>query len=126
MIRKTAFVWLVAGSVSSLGMLAATSAYAATATTTFNVTANIAASCTIAATDLNFGAYDPFAAGPLNATSTVTVTCTNLTPYDVGLDGGGGTVAARRMLNGASPLNYQLYSEGTFTTIWGDTIGTDT
>ena len=52
---------------------------AATATTTFQVTAT----CLISATNLAFGAYT---GTQTDATSTVTVTCTNTTPYNIGLN----------------------------------------
>jgi len=56
---------------------------AATATTTFQVTATVNATCLISATNLAFGAYT---GTQTDATSTVTVTCTNTTPYNIGLN----------------------------------------
>jgi len=106
-------------------MLAVTSAQAATSTTTFDVTATIIASCTIAATNLTFGNYDPLSATDLDATSTISVTCSNAAPYDVRLNGGAsGSTAARTMLNGANTLNYQMYSDSGRTTVWGNTAPT--
>jgi spore coat protein U-like protein len=107
--------------------LSSTAANAATAiNTTFNVTANVQATCLIAATPLNFGTYD----GTLNnKTSNVNVTCTNTTPYNVGLDAGtasGATVTTRKMVNGANTLSYSLFSDSAETKNWGNTIGTDT
>jgi len=107
--------------------LAPMSAEAATATTTFAVTATVAATCLISATPLGFGSYtgvvDP-------ATSTLTVTCTNTTPYNVGLSAGlatGATVTTRSMTGPASALlGYGLFSDAGHTTNWGVTIGTDT
>ena len=51
------------------------------------------------------------------------------TTYNVGLNAGtgiGATVAARKMSSGASTLVYTLYSNSTRTTVWGNTVGTDT
>jgi spore coat protein U-like protein len=101
-------------------------ASAATATGTFTVTAAVAASCLISATDMSFGVY----AGSLtNATSSISVTCTNTTPYNVGLDGGtapGGHPNNRRMRGLGGSLAYSLFRNSARTLIWGQTIGSDT
>ena len=116
---------LAAVGVLTLG-LASTAAHATTTTTTFAVTANVQATCVVSAAPLSFGTYN----GVLNnATSTVNVTCTNSTPYNVGLDQGtatGATVTTRKMKNGANLLNYSLFSNSGMTTNWGNTVGTDT
>ena len=68
---------LAAASALALG-LASTAAYAVTTTTTtFQVTANVQATCLVSATPLAFGTYN----GTVNnKTSNVNVTCTNTTP----------------------------------------------
>lgn len=102
---------------------------AATDTTTFTVTATVAAACTISATNLAFGTYSTAAALPTDGSSTVTTTCTLAAPYDIGLDAGtgtGATVAARKMTSGANLLTYSLYQDATHLVVWGNTIGTDT
>lgn len=109
--------------VAAAGLLFANSTLAATATTTFKVTATVASSCKVTATDLGFGAYDPLAAA-LDGTSTITATCTAQTPYTIGLDAGlkaGGTTT-RRMTGddtATTLLSYELYSDSTRTAIWG-------
>jgi spore coat protein U-like protein len=104
-------------------------AHAATATTTFNVQMTIAASCIInSASTLNFGSSGVIAAN-VDQTSTLQVQCTNTTPYTISLDPGtgtGATVAARKMTNGANTITYSLYSDAGRTTVWGNTIGTNT
>jgi spore coat protein U-like protein len=104
-------------------------AQAATATTTFTVQMTIAASCIInSASTLNFGTSGVIAAN-VDQTSTLAVQCTNTTPYNIGLDAGtgtGATVAARKMTNGANTITYSLYSDTGRTTVWGNTIGTNT
>jgi spore coat protein U-like protein len=97
--------------VVTLG-LAPSSFAAPPATTTFAVTATVQANCTVGATAMNFGSYS----GALinNITSSVTVTCTNTTPYTLALSGGSnGTVTTRAMKAGAAAdlLNYGLYSD---------------
>ncbi len=102
---------------------------AATATTTFTVTATVLKSCVVSATNLDFGNYDQASTSPLDSTNTVTVGCTILTPYNIGLDAGGGTGATvdiRKMSNVANTLNYTIYKETGRTTVWGNTVSSDT
>jgi len=112
---------LAALSVSSLPVLTAT------ANTTFNVTATVQATCLISASNLGFGTYT----GTLiDLTTTVSVTCTNSTAYNVGLNAGtaaGATVTTRAMSGpGGATLDYALYQDAGHTTNWGNTVGTDT
>jgi spore coat protein U-like protein len=100
---------------------------AATATTTFQVIANVQVTCLISATGLNFGDYT---APSLSAQSTITVGCTNTAQWNVGLNAGtapGATVTTRQM-TGPAPffLNYSLSSDPAHTINWGNTVGTDT
>ncbi|WP_163312923.1 spore coat protein U domain-containing protein, partial [Klebsiella aerogenes] len=50
--------------------------------------------------------------------------------YNIGLNAGtgtGATVASRKMTGtGGALVNYTLYSDNNRTTVWGQTIGTDT
>jgi len=105
-------------------------AEATTVTGTFNVTVTIAATCVLnSATNLNFGTQGVLAA-PINNESTITVTCTNTTPYNIGLDKGlnGGSVTTRQMkgVARAALVNYSLFRDAPMTLNWGQTIGTDT
>jgi len=102
-------------------------ANATTATTTFNVSAVIPASCMLSASTLPFGIYSGV---ETNTVATVDVTCTNTTPYTVGLNAGtapGATVNTRRMIGpNAAELKYALYQDVARTLNWGETVGTDT
>lgn len=123
----------VKSAATVLGVLVlglATSANAATAvTTTFTVSAQVNAICTISAGNLNFGTYTGVVN---NNTSTITVQCSNTTPYNVGLSAGsapGATVTTRQMMvngAGAGVLSYSLFSDTNRSKNWGQTIGTDT
>ena len=109
--------------------LAAPVAIAGTATTTFQVTATVLSVCSVTATNLAFVNYDASLATPNDNSSTVSVTCSPLETYDVGLNAGtgtGATVAVRKMTSGANTLNYSLYQDAARSTVWGDTVGTDT
>ncbi len=109
------------------GALSPDTALSATATTTFQVTANVLANCTISATDMVFGDY---AGARLNTQSQIEVNCTNSTQWNVGLNEGtcsGGSIIARCMTGpGSALLNYNLFSNASATTVWGNTVGVDT
>lgn len=114
------------GAVVTAGVSAGT-AEAATTSSTFNVTATVQATCTVSANNLAFGVYT----GTLvTGTSSVSVTCTNTTAYQVGLNAGtasGATVTTRQMGGpSAALLNYALYRDAARTQNWGNTAGTDT
>jgi spore coat protein U-like protein len=101
---------------------------AATQTTTFGVSATVAATCLInSAGALSFGSYTGVA---INATSNISVSCTNTTPYNMGLNAGtstGATVTTRKMTGPSSAtLSYALYQDSAHSTNWGNTVGTDT
>ncbi len=107
-----------------LSLIVATSAFAGTASTsnTNNITASVAAKCTIANFTSALGAYDPFAAAPLDQTATVSINCTKGTTGVVSLDlGANASGAIRRMkdtLGSANFLTYEIYSDAARTTVW--------
>lgn len=105
--------------------LSPTPASAATATATIAVSASVVASCSITANPLSFGDY---LSSDLTATTEVGVTCTDTTPYTVGLTAGNGpdaTVTTRQMTGGTTEatLNYALYQDSTHSTNWEDVGG---
>jgi spore coat protein U-like protein len=119
---------LAAGALIACGSSAV---QASTTTTTFNVTATVISSCSVSAADLAFGNYDPLAVLPTVGTSTVTVTCSLLAPYNIGLGIGinGTSVTARKMKvtgGGSDTLNYALTRDAAHLLNWGNTVGTDT
>ena len=74
----------------------AVSLLAATATTTMTVQMTITATCTVnSASALNFGTQGILATN-VDQTSTIQVTCTNTTPYNIGLNVGHGYGRDRR------------------------------
>ncbi|MDR3741345.1 MAG: spore coat U domain-containing protein [Terracidiphilus sp.] len=94
------------------------------ATTSFVLTVVIAANCSISANPLAFGSYT---GALLNATTTLSVSCTSGTAYNVGLsagNGSGATVTTRAMTGPSSAqLKYSLFSNSGRTTNWGNTTG---
>jgi spore coat protein U-like protein len=110
-------------------LLGTSSVYATTTTTTFQTRVTIAATCAIGgATTLDFGTPSLLTAN-VDQTSTIQVTCTNTTPFNIGLDKGsnGSSVTSRLMKGGGTEtIQYSLYSNSSRTTNWGNTVGTDT
>ena len=102
---------------------------ATTATSTFTVQLIINSTCTVSSpTTLDFGTAGILSAN-IDATTTISVTCTASTTYNIGLNAGtgtGATVATRKMTSSGNTVNYTLYSDSARTTVWGNTIGTDT
>lgn len=96
--------------------------------TTFNVTASVAANCLVSATTLDFGTAGVLGAN-IDASNSISVTCTQGTPWTAGLNGGltsGGTVSMRKMSgSGGATINYTIYKDSARTQVWGDgTLGT--
>ncbi|HYS49181.1 MAG TPA: spore coat U domain-containing protein [Xanthobacteraceae bacterium] len=111
-------------------MLAPGNATAATTTATFQVRITIASACQVtSANDLDFGSQGVLGAN-VDAQTTLSVTCTLGTSYNVGLDAGtgaGATVAVRKMTGpAAATVNYSLYRDPARLLVWGNTVGTDT
>ena len=113
----------IAGTVMTAG-----AAEAATVTTPMAVQMTIAASCTVSASTLDFGTQTLIDIGAdIDATATLTVTCTNATPYNValnaGLNDGGAGISGRKLKIGATTdtVDYQLYRDSGRTQVWGVT-----
>lgn len=82
----------------------------------------------VAASAMAFGSYAPGSASPLQATSTITLSC------GVGLDllpsftvsissGSSGSFGEREMAAGSNRLRYNIFTTGSHTTVWGDGSG---
>src|SRR5215472_9697629 len=83
------------------------------------------AACSLTSTTILFGSYDIFNSAPLDTLGQIIFRCGNSDHnISISLDkGGAATFDPRRMLNGASTLNYNLYLDAARTTIWGDGTG---
>ena len=134
-LNKTFKLALAATALVALSSLGST-AYAATATSDLAVSASVTANCTIDASGgLAFGAYDPVvtnASTDLTGQGTIDTTCTNGASVTVTLGQGANAdtgssddAPVRRMLSGTTDyLSYQLYSDSSRTTVWGNSAGT--
>jgi spore coat protein U-like protein len=83
------------------------------------------AACTISATSVAFGTYDVFATVPRDSTGTVTYRCG---PSDHHITitisrGSSTTFTPRTLVNGTARLQYNLFRDAAFATVWGDGTG---
>lgn len=107
--------------VAGVILMAAGSAVADTKTTTFPVSAQVAANCLVSADSIDFGSYDGTSA--LTANGAVKVRCSYGTPFTVQLSAGAGSFAQRLLKNGADQLAYNLFTASDFLSVWGDGTG---
>jgi spore coat protein U-like protein len=90
--------------------------------------AQAGADCSVEATGVAFGTYEPFLAMPDDAAGTVTVTCVFVPPgatnvsYSVVLSPGMNSVnaMARQMAAGTSRLQYDVFEDSARSAVWGD------
>ena len=111
-------------------------AYAFTTTADMNVSADINATCIMSSTDLDFGDYDAIginATQDLEATATITTTCSSGTTANVMMDNGLHSTREQRIVRRSihytdyrhmsnagsdSKLQYELYTNENHTTVW--------
>ena len=86
-----------------------------------------ARTCTITVFPLPFGIYPPATPAPVDSTALIQVACSGKPDagqpgfYTLRIDGGtSGDPASRYMPSGPNQLNYNLYQDAAYTTIWGD------
>lgn len=91
--------------------------------------AALAQSCTFSISNLNFGSINLAANSPFTATATYSASCTgtaNTTVrtcpnIDVG-SGGSTTGNPRFLVNGTTQLNFNLYQDGAYASVWGSNL----
>jgi spore coat protein U-like protein len=82
--------------------------------------------CTVSTTALSFGTYNPASATPTTATATVNANCISVSvpmqaTVDLSLSAGtSGNAAARQMASGAARLDYNIYQDSGYATVWGN------
>jgi len=95
------------------------------------VTIEIVQSCSVSASDLNFGNYASNQPTPALGQTTIQLTCGVGVTAELSLDNGaasGGSTNRRRMTHGSGNdrLDYDLYQDPGRTIHWGDRSGRDT
>jgi spore coat protein U-like protein len=87
------------------------------------------AACTVSTTSANFGTYDVFSPSANASTATITYRC-GAADHDILITlskGSSSTFTPRTLTNGTEVLQYNLYRDAAFSSIWGDgTSGTTT
>ncbi|WP_293780099.1 spore coat U domain-containing protein [uncultured Oxalicibacterium sp.] len=80
--------------------------------------------CSVSATSIAFGSYNPLGGALQDANGSVTFSCSGaaglLIPYSIAINAGSGTMTGRLMKNGTRNLAYNIYSNSNYSTIWGD------
>ena len=89
----------------------------------------LAQSCSFSISALNFGTIDLTANTPFTSTATFSASCTGTanttvrTCPNIDVGSGGSTSGSPRfLLNGATQLNFNLYQDGSYTSVWGSNI----
>ena len=89
-------------------------------------TATIAGNCIVSTTPLNFGNASLLTSN-VDGVGTISVKCTNTTPYSIGLDNGLHVNGSqRRMQASSSFINYNLYTDAARTSAWTSTTSATT
>jgi spore coat protein U-like protein len=117
---SVAYAYSTVGTCATIGSSHATSS-------PFTVTATDTTNCSVNASTLNFGSVGVLRSA-VDATSSITVTCTNALPYTVALDGGlsGASNPSQRVMSQASQnITYGLYRDSARAQPWGDSVGTN-
>ena len=115
--------FVIAPIAAGVMLALAGAAQAASKTDGFTVSATVANNCLITAQDMNFGSFELTDTSVHATTSDILVRCTNGTSYGIALSVGSGSYASRTLTNGPDALIYNLYTDGSFASIWGDAVG---
>lgn len=81
-----------------------------------------AATCSVSSPGLAFGSYDALASSSLDGVGNINVSCDVSASFTIALSAGSGSFEQRLMTAGASQLGYNLYTDASRTTVWGDGI----
>jgi spore coat protein U-like protein len=94
-------------------------------------TAVAGANCTISASSVNFGTYDPLLSQPDDSTASVTVTCSHVPPgasnvsYAIAVTNGqnGTSATTRQMASGTARLGYNVFDDAGRSQVLGTGTG---
>ncbi len=120
---QIAYAYSTVGNCNAIGLTNVTNV-------PFTAQANYRGSCTVTATNLDFGSEGVLDTA-VTATNTVSVTCTTGASYTISMSGGNaGAIdpTQRQMADGGNTefITYGIYRDGSHTLPWGSTIGTNT
>jgi spore coat protein U domain-containing protein, fimbrial subunit CupE1/2/3/6 len=112
---SSAYGYSLLGTCSTIGSTNATQV-------PFTASATRLGSCTVTASDLNFGSHNLLNSN-IDASNNIVVNCTPELDYVIGLSGGNhGTTAQRKMANAGNTefVTYGLYKDAGRSQVWGD------
>jgi spore coat protein U-like protein len=124
--RSARFLRIAAAGGIALVAAGAQPAFAATTTSTLDVSATVTSNCVVSTSPIAFGNVDVTNGSNVDGTGGISVTCTSGTGWTASADAGGGTGASlvvRKMSDGTNLLNYALYTDSGRTSVWGDGAG---
>lgn len=113
----------------SLGTFPATCGNANLGSFPFTASATVPPYCKLStATDLDFGTASGLLGGTIDKTSTINLSCTARTSWQIGLDFGQHASGTQRRMSGPGGafVAYNLYRDGPRSQSWGNTLNTDT
>lgn len=88
----------------------------------FAVAALVAPSCTVSVADMDFGTIDPALPAPVDQVALIALSCTNASPFRVGLERGNHAADdLRHMENNGDLLAYGLFLDPAHSQDWGNT-----
>jgi spore coat protein U-like protein len=102
-------------------LCAASMAQAGTATANLTAQITVTASCTINAATLTFPstAGTALLSAAVTSSTTASVTCTNGSPYSIGMSNGANYAnSTRNMVSGGNSIGYGLYVDSAYTYPW--------
>lgn len=106
--------------VAALGAIS-TPAFAGTETTDMDVEVVIQDFCSISANKMNFGTQNGVGTADIDATTTLSMTCTPDASYDISMDDGDNASGTQRQLSdGTNSIAYALYLDS-YSTEWNGT-----
>jgi spore coat protein U-like protein len=87
-----------------------------------NANAAAGPTCSVAASGVAFGNYNPLANANADSSGSVSVTCTGSTgvTYTIAASAGTGTYSTRQQVSGSHALKYNVFIDNNRTTVWGD------
>ena len=86
----------------------------------FALPGTASAECSLNIVDVSFGSYDPFSVADTDITGGISVSCDAETSLQVSLSAGLGSFAMRHLQSGSDILRYNLFTDPSRLSIWGD------
>jgi len=119
--KKTTKLIPLALALGLTGLTLTKGAWAAEDSSSFDSTIQVLPFCSISTSDLNFGSIAAGITPAVDASTSLTVDCSNNTAYSVSLSNGANFDSTRRMSWGGNFISYSLYSDASRSNEWTPT-----